>query len=381
MAKVLFFDTSNDGHHYLYNHAVMKGLVESQAVSEVGYYSFLYDLKKTDELKNCGVKAVTPALKDEDLPGKGNAQRARLLFNLIGYARRNKVKHIHLLYLDSLFIALVILAPLLWKFDLTATLHWFPKRKSKQVLLKALLKLRVIKKLVVHGEFTKEQVVKLLNEKETTDKVISVVYPNLHTEIADQEIYKVISKQLDGYNKPYLLAFGGLRHDKGIDILLEALALVEEKLTLIIAGAEDYFSQKDMEELINKYKLEDKVYLNLRFISNKELAVYFELADIVVLPYRAYFSGQSGPLTEGVTRSKVIVGPSSGEIGHTINYYGLGNTFIAEDIYDLAKKISLTVRNLEAIQENVKPNQQKYQNLLSLKSFVSSYNSFFKRKS
>jgi len=92
----------------------------------------------------------------------------------------------------------------------------------------------------------------------------------------------------------YLLFFGFIRPYKGLDLALQALALVRDQLPevrLIVAG-EFYTDPAPYEKIISTLQLEDRVILHTRFISNEQVAAYFGAADLVVQPYRS--ATQSG---------------------------------------------------------------------------------------
>ncbi|AIM36463.1 glycosyl transferase family 1 [Sphingobacterium sp. ML3W] len=91
-----------------------------------------------------------------------------------------------------------------------------------------------------------------------------------------------------------VLFFGFIRQYKGLDILLEALGKPEIKnlnVKLLLAG-EFYGDEAYYQDLIQKYHLQDRIYLHTSFIPNDEVGRYFCAADAVVLPYRT--ATQSG---------------------------------------------------------------------------------------
>lgn len=92
----------------------------------------------------------------------------------------------------------------------------------------------------------------------------------------------------------HLLFFGFIRHYKGLDLLLEALADDRVKalpLRLIIAG-EFYEDREKYDDLIDKLGLRERIILHSDFISSEEVRYYFGAADLVVQPYRS--ATQSG---------------------------------------------------------------------------------------
>jgi glycosyltransferase involved in cell wall biosynthesis len=94
--------------------------------------------------------------------------------------------------------------------------------------------------------------------------------------------------------KQFLLFFGFIRKYKGLDLLLESMHLLPEScknIELIVAG-EFYEDSEPYLDIIRAHKLENRVHLHTKFISNDEVKVYFSAADVVAQPYRS--ATQSG---------------------------------------------------------------------------------------
>lgn len=92
---------------------------------------------------------------------------------------------------------------------------------------------------------------------------------------------------LDPKNR-YVLFFGFIRHYKGLDLLLEAMALLPGSLgdiKLLVAG-EYYEDQAPYDEIIAKKNLSEKVILHPKFIPNGDVRLYFSACDLVAQPYR-----------------------------------------------------------------------------------------------
>jgi glycosyltransferase involved in cell wall biosynthesis len=93
-----------------------------------------------------------------------------------------------------------------------------------------------------------------------------------------------------------ILFFGYIRKYKGLDILIDAFEIAKKslpELRLIIAG-EFYDDPTPYLQQIEQsgFKKDIKVYN--QFIPNEEVAMYFDLSDVVVQPYRS--ATQSGIL-------------------------------------------------------------------------------------
>ncbi len=90
-----------------------------------------------------------------------------------------------------------------------------------------------------------------------------------------------------------LLFFGYVRRYKGLDVLLEALALLpgEMGVQLVVAG-EFYDPERGYREKIRELQIQDRVTIRSEYLPNEEVPRYFSAADAVVLPYRS--ATQSG---------------------------------------------------------------------------------------
>ena len=85
-----------------------------------------------------------------------------------------------------------------------------------------------------------------------------------------------------------LLFFGFIRKYKGLDILLDAMALLKNKiphLKLLIAG-EFYDDKKQYEDQIKRLGIENDLILNTSFIADNDIKNYLCAANVVVQPYR-----------------------------------------------------------------------------------------------
>jgi glycosyltransferase involved in cell wall biosynthesis len=92
-------------------------------------------------------------------------------------------------------------------------------------------------------------------------------------------------------DKKIVLFFGIIRDYKGLDILLEAFALMDDSFHLIVAG-EVYGSFEKYDAIISDHQLKDKVSLFNNYIGDEEVKFFFSAAAVGVLPYKS--ATQSG---------------------------------------------------------------------------------------
>ena len=122
---------------------------------------------------------------------------------------------------------------------------------------------------------------------------------------------------LDG-NTRYLLFFGLVRAYKGLDLLIDAFAderLRKYPLKLIIAG-EFYDDPKPYLEQIEKVGVNDLVILHNQFINDTDVKYYFNIADMVVQPYKS--ATQSGVTQIAYHFEKPMLVTNVGGLGEII---------------------------------------------------------------
>lgn len=91
--------------------------------------------------------------------------------------------------------------------------------------------------------------------------------------------------------KRLILFFGFIRAYKGLDVLLEALAHLDERYHVVVAG-EVYGSFDAYRDLIGRHGLSGRVTLFTRYIDDPEVPLFFSACDVCVLPYKS--ATQSG---------------------------------------------------------------------------------------
>lgn len=151
----------------------------------------------------------------------------------------------------------------------------------------------------------------------------------------------------DSADKKVLLFFGIIRDYKGLDILLNALALLDQTYILIIAG-EVYGSFEKYELIINERKLGEKVKLFNRYIDDSEVTNFFSAADVCVLPYRS--ATQSGITNIAYHFELPVISTNVGGLAETIHHGRTG--LIAEEVNEKA-----LVKQIKNFYEVYNPNE------------------------
>lgn len=118
-----------------------------------------------------------------------------------------------------------------------------------------------------------------------------------------------------------LLFFGFIRRYKGLDLLLDAMAILKSvdhrpvtDLTLttylLIAG-EFYEDDKPYLEQIEKLGIKDALILKTNFIPDNEVKYYFSAADVVIQPYRNATQSGVTPLSYHFEKPMIVTNVGS----------------------------------------------------------------------
>ena len=142
-------------------------------------------------------------------------------------------------------------------------------------------------------------------------------------------------------NAPIALFFGTLTKYKGLEVLIEAFRKVISALPdarLVIAGFPN--PDVDVEHLkkqIREYDLDSSVIFHLEYVPVEDVAAFFEISDVVVLPYLMIF--QSGALQIAYSFGKPVVATSVGGLKEAVEEGRTGLLVPPRDASALAKAI------------------------------------------
>ncbi len=150
-----------------------------------------------------------------------------------------------------------------------------------------------------------------------------------------------------------ILFFGFIRHYKGLDLLLEAMSdprIKNNGYKLLIAG-EFYEDRNQYDALIENLQITHIVQIHNKFISEKDITLYFSAADVLVQPYRHATQSGVTPLSYhfelpmivtnvgGLTEMMIdgltglVASPSSNSIADTlIAYFEKGKEYFQANL-------------------------------------------------
>jgi glycosyltransferase involved in cell wall biosynthesis len=84
----------------------------------------------------------------------------------------------------------------------------------------------------------------------------------------------------------HLLFFGFVRPYKGLDILLQAMALLKGRDVVLKVAGEFWSGKDDYVRLVKDLDISDRVEIVDRYVTEDEMSGFFSWADLVVLPYK-----------------------------------------------------------------------------------------------
>jgi len=144
-----------------------------------------------------------------------------------------------------------------------------------------------------------------------------------------------ISPQLPEPGGDYLLYFGRLSLEKGIDVLLRALTLTKSKVKLKIAGSGP--EAERLKKMVEELKLENRVEF-LGNLSPRDLKPVINQAKAVIIP-SVWLENMPFSLLESLALGKVVIAAKTGGMSELIKPEISGFLFERGNSQDLAEKI------------------------------------------
>jgi len=139
----------------------------------------------------------------------------------------------------------------------------------------------------------------------------------------------------------YLLYFGRLSEEKGVSVLIEALAKTEENLKIAGVGPEE----NKLKDLSSRLGLTTRVEF-LGFKTGEALENLIINAKAIIIP-SVWFENMPLNMLESLARQKVVIASDIGGIPEIIKDNKTGFLFTPGDVSDLTKKIKL-LKEVEA---------------------------------
>ena len=159
-----------------------------------------------------------------------------------------------------------------------------------------------------------------------------------------------------------ILFFGLIRHYKGLDILMEAMAhpeIKKQNIKLLIAG-EFYEDKQPYLDLIQKHQLQDQILLHDKFIPNEDVRYYFCASNLVAQTYRN--ATNSGVTMVGYFYEKPMLVTNVGGLAEIVTNEKCGYV-VETKIPEISEKIItyFSHNKEETFTQNVRIEKKKYE--------------------
>jgi glycosyltransferase involved in cell wall biosynthesis len=139
------------------------------------------------------------------------------------------------------------------------------------------------------------------------------VYSNFGIAVTKDEA----KKHLNIIGDKIILFFGFIRDYKGLDILLNAMALLKNGLNIKLIIAGEFYSNEDKYlKAIDDLGIKENLLMFTDFIPTSEVKYYFSAADCVILPYRN--ATQSGIVQIATNFCKPVIASNVGGLSEVI---------------------------------------------------------------
>lgn len=339
---VALVDLRWDGHHTPY--VVYLSRYFTDEGHEVTFITHAENprLDELPESENLTIRAADIPRFSDDVPGgllasvTEQGYRTRQLLEIYRIACEAGVEVVHLLYFDRTQIPLYI-AEKLSSDDFpptVATLHRdafldnndrpLPKlvtQAATKWALHSTLRDGTLDCLTVHANSIQDRIIGAVPAATRANtRTIPAPTPEPSIDVSQREAREYLDLPT---NEPLFLFFGGLRYEKGPDILAKALQDVEQEITVVFAGSQVDFTQAD----VDRWKRQVPEYVTIvdriEFIPEADVDYYFTAADALVLPYRR-IRGISGPLRRAAMVGTPIIAPENSDIGSIVVQHDLG---------------------------------------------------------
>lgn len=188
---------------------------------------------------------------------------------------------------------------------------------------------------------------------------ITKAYHPTYAELADQSVFTPTSVDtlrrelgLDEHQR-ILLFFGFVRPYKGLEYLLQALSIVVQHVNAHLLVVGEFWSSPDFyQRYAHEYSVDHCITLINRYIPNEELEPYFDLAEVVILPYIS--ATQSGVVQLAFGFGKPVITTRVGGL-HEVVQDGLNGLIVPpQDEVALAEAI------MRYLNDNLAPAMTNY---------------------
>jgi glycosyltransferase involved in cell wall biosynthesis len=375
--RVLLFDPLVGGHHIEYATYLARCLLE--AGDQVGFMAWRPH-PLLESLEQVGVTLYYAAPEAKRPVGPRFVTRlrqsAQALACALQVARRDQFDVVHNLYVDRGELPMAwalrrrrecrakVFATLFWPYFVYTQgigRRWAAKRlyhTANRRVLASMLSRGTLNGLFVHTEDIRNLLLGAVGNPALADSIHVVPDPAAMPppDLSQGQARRLLGLPLD---RPLVLFFGGLRWEKGWDILLRSTPLLKGDLSVVLAGQADSQVAAEVERAVPTVPCQ-RLEARLSRVDEEDVDRYFVAADLVVVPYRRVYMGTSGVLQRAAAAGRPVVAAAVGQIGAIVQRHGLGVVCLPEDPQALAEAIDYALAQQEPWRKEVRARSLEY---------------------
>lgn len=279
------------------------------------------------------------------------------------YAVRERFDAVHIQGVGTPLLDQFFLKPLIRHLPVVLTVHDVKPHYERFVSRASFIKrsLQIPHRLIVHYEDGKRQLVDHWGVSADRIDVIPHGMMRLQNPPDPTEARKKLNLPSD---RQIILFFGGIRPNKGLDVLLKAMKIIKprnQQVLLVIAGGLlGRFNFESYSDMIRKFDLSEYVQTFIQFIPEEEVDYFFAASDLVVLPYLK-FEAQSGVLLRAYAHRKPVVASNIGAMGELVFTDKVGLTVEPGAVEPLAEAVINALDSLDKFRSYYSPElEEKY---------------------
>lgn len=230
-----------------------------------------------------------------------------------------------------------------YSFSVVVTAHDVECFAGKHDANRALKILSYVDKVIAHNEVSKQELVSRIDLPASS---IYIVPHGNYIDSIDKVPEKSVARKFFGlsHDDKVILFFGQIKKVKGLDILLRSLPQVIKHypgLKLVIAGKVWKDNLSLYEKIIHENQLAGNIISHIHYIPDADVANYYQMADLVVLPYRKIY--QSGVLLMAMSYTVPVLTSDIKGMTEIIDDERNGYIFESENIASLSSKLIQTL--------------------------------------
>jgi len=363
--RVLIAGGASTGGLYAYTDALCSGLCSRGADVTVLTNSLWADLPKPFKVERRLFELTDKKKQWSQLHWAAD----RFYRSLVNSLRRNRfaVRQrfdvVHFQGVGTPLLDQFFLKPLARQLPVVLTVHDVKAHYERFVSSASFIKrsLRIPRRLIVHYEDGKRQ---LADHWGVCPDHIDVIPHGIMPVQNPPDLTDARKKLNLPQDRQIVLFFGGIRPNKGLDILIKALKTVKShngRVLLVIAGGLlGRFSFESYSDMIRKADLSEHVQSFIHFIPEEDVDYFFAASDLIVLPYLK-FEAQSGVLLRAYAHKKPVVVSNVGAMGELVSSDNIGLAVEPGAVEPLAKAVINTLDDLDKFQSCYGPElESKY---------------------